>query len=74
MSKTFRFPTTKNLNDRSQVNFRKLFGILFTAFILIIIVIFLLVSISQKASITTTIILVSIPLAMRYVFYKLANV
>jgi len=58
----------------SQANFRKLFGLLFTAFIIIVVLVFLLVSISQKASITTTIILVGIPLAIRYIFYKLANV
>jgi hypothetical protein len=46
----------------SQINFRKLFGILFTAFIVIIVIVFLLVSISQMASITTTIILVVVPL------------
>ena len=58
----------------SQVNFKKLFGMLFTAFIIIIVLIFILVSISQKASISTTIILIIVPLAIRYIFYKLANV
>jgi hypothetical protein len=48
-------------------------SVLFTAFIIIIVLIFLLVSISQKASIATTIILVGIPLVIRYIFYKLAN-
>ena len=55
----------------SQVNFKRVFGILFTAFIIIIVLVFLLVSISQKASIVTTLILVIIPLSTRYVFYKL---
>jgi hypothetical protein len=58
----------------SELNFKKLFGILFTAFIIIIILVFLLVSISQKASIATIVILVGIPLAIRYIFYKLANI
>jgi ACR3 family arsenite efflux pump ArsB len=58
----------------SELNFKKLFGILFTAFIIIIILAFLLVSISQKASIATIVILVGIPLAIRYIFYKLANI
>jgi hypothetical protein len=58
----------------SQINFKKLFGILFTAFIIIIVLIFLLVSISQKASIVITVILILIPLAIRYIFYKLTKV
>jgi hypothetical protein len=58
----------------SQINFKKLFGVLFTAFIIIIVLIFLLVSISQKASIVTTVILILIPLAIRYIFYKLTKV
>ena len=58
----------------SQVNFKRVFGILFTAFIIIIVLVFLLVSISQKVSIVTTLILVIIPLSTRYVFYKLTNV
>ena len=58
----------------SQINFKKLFGILFTAFIIIIVLIFLLVSISQKASITTALILIITPLAIRYLFYKVTKV
>jgi hypothetical protein len=58
----------------SELNFKKLFGILFTAFIIIIVLVFLLVSISQKVSIATIVILVGIPLAIRYIFYKLANI
>jgi hypothetical protein len=57
----------------SQMNFKKLFGILFTAFT-IIIVLFLLVSISQKADILTTIILVVVPIAIRYVIYKFIHI
>jgi hypothetical protein len=34
----------------------------------------LLVSISQKASIATTMILVIVPLAIRYIFYKFVHV
>jgi hypothetical protein len=58
----------------SQVNFRKLFGLFFTAFIVIIVLLFLLVSISQKVSITTTIVLVAVPSAIRYIIYKLAHI
>jgi hypothetical protein len=58
----------------SQLNFRKLFGILFTAFIVILVLVFLLVAISQRASIITTITLVGIPLAIRYLFFRLANI
>jgi hypothetical protein len=58
----------------SQVNFKKLFGILFTSFIIIIVLIFMLVSISQKASIATTIILVVVPLAIRYSVYKFTHI
>jgi hypothetical protein len=58
----------------SQANFKKLFGILFTAFIIIIVFLFLLVSISQKAGIATTIILVVVPLAIRYIIYKFIRI
>jgi hypothetical protein len=58
----------------SQINFKKLFGILFTVFIVIVVLLLLIVSLSQKASIATTIILVVVPLGIRYIFYKLANV
>ena len=58
----------------SQINFKKLFGILFSVFIVITVALFLLVSISQEASIAITIILVLIPLAVRYVVYKFAHI
>ena len=58
----------------SQINFKKLFGILFTAFTIMVVLLLLLVSISQKASIATTIILVIVPLAVRYIFYKFVHV
>lgn len=58
----------------SQVNFKKLFGMLFTSFIIIIVLIFLLVSISQKASIATAIILVVVPLTIRYTIYRFAHI
>lgn len=58
----------------SQVNFKKLFGLLFTAFIIMVVLLFLLVSMSQKANITTTIILIVVPLAITYIFYKLAGI
>jgi hypothetical protein len=50
----------------SQINFKKLFGISFTAFIIMVVLLLLLVSISQKASIATTIILVIVPLAVTF--------
>jgi hypothetical protein len=58
----------------SQVNFKKLFGLLFTAFIIMVVLLFLLVSMSQKVNITTTIILIVVPLAITYIFYKLAGI
>jgi hypothetical protein len=58
----------------SQMNFKKLFGILFTAFIIILVFLFLLVSISKKADILTTIILVVVPIAIRYVIYKFIHI
>jgi hypothetical protein len=60
--------------NMSQLNFRKLFGMLFTSFIIIIVLIFMLVSISQKVSIATAIILVVVPLAIRYSIYKFAHI
>ena len=57
----------------SHTNFKKLFGTLFTVFIIIIILIFLLVSISQKANVLTTLILIIIPLGIRYAVYKLTT-
>ena len=53
----------------SHTDFKKLFGTFFTAFIIIIIFIFLLFSIYQKANILTTLILIIIPLGIRYEVY-----
>ena len=60
--------------NMSQINFKKLFGILFTAFIVIIVLLFLLVSLSENAGIATTIILVVVPLAIRYIIYKFIHI
>jgi len=55
----------------SQINFKRLFGVLFTVFIIIIVLVFMLIAISEKLSIGTAVVLVVTPLAIRYVFYKL---
>jgi hypothetical protein len=57
----------------SHTDFKKLFGTFFTAFIVIIMLIFLLISIYQKANILTTLILIIIPLGIRYAIYRLTN-
>jgi hypothetical protein len=55
----------------SQVNFKRLFGVLFTVFIIIIVLVFILIAISEKLSIGTAVVLFVTPLAIRYVFYKI---
>jgi len=58
----------------AQINFRRLFGILFTTFILIFAVIFAIVALTEKLSILTASILIIIPLIIRYVFYILTGI
>ena len=58
----------------AQVNFKKLFGVLFTAFIIMIVLIFLIIIISQTINIVTALVLVVIPLAIRYIFYRLTGI
>ena len=55
----------------SQINFKRLFGVLFTTFIIIIVLFFMSIAISEKLSIGTAVILIVTPLVIRYVFYKL---
>jgi hypothetical protein len=55
------------------IDFRRLFGILFTTFILILVFIFLIVVIAEKLSIITASILIIIPLIIRYVFYTITK-
>jgi apolipoprotein N-acyltransferase len=56
------------------IDFRRLFGILFTTFILILVFIFLIVVIAEKLSIITASILIIIPLIIRYVFYTITKI
>ena len=56
------------------IDFRRLFGILFTTFILISVFIFLIVVIAEKLSIITATILIIIPLIIRYVFYTITKI
>ncbi len=56
------------------IDFRRLFGILFTTFILILVFIFLIVVIAEKLSIITASILIIIPLVIRYVFYAITKI
>jgi len=58
----------------AQVNFKKLFGVLFTVFIVIIVLVFLLIIISQRLSIVTALVMVVTPLAIRYVVYRLTSI
>jgi hypothetical protein len=58
----------------SQGDFKKLFGVLFTAFIIIVMFVFLLVGISDKLSIVATVILIVTPLIIRYLFYKVIRI
>jgi len=53
----------------TQINFRQLFGILFTLFILILVFIFAVIAIAEKLSIIAASILIIIPLAIRYAVY-----
>jgi len=50
----------------TQINFRQLFGILFTTFILILVFIFAIIAITEKLSIITASILIIMPLDMRF--------
>jgi hypothetical protein len=56
------------------IDFGRLFGILFTTFILILVFIFLIVVIAGKLSIITASILIIIPLIIRYVFYTITKI
>jgi|GEM_PF-900493 hypothetical protein len=56
------------------IDFRRLFGILFTMFILILVFIYLIVVIAEKLSIITASILIIIPLVIRYVFYTITKI
>ena len=58
----------------TQINFRQLFGILFTTFILILVFIFAIIAITEKLSIIAASILIIIPLAIRYVVYTSAKI
>lgn len=57
-----------------QIDFKRLFGILFTTFILFYVVIFTVVVITERLSIIAASILIIIPLAIRYVLYTLTNI
>jgi hypothetical protein len=58
----------------SQIDFRRLFGILFTIFIIIWTLFFLIVIIADKQSMVAAIILITLPLLIRYIVYKLTNI
>ena len=58
----------------SQIDFRRLFGMLFTMFIIIWTLFFLIVIIADKQSMTAAIILITLPLLIRYIVYKLINI
>jgi hypothetical protein len=58
----------------TQINFRRLFGILFTTFIFILVFIFAIIAITEKLTITSASILIIIPLAIRYAVYTLTKI
>ncbi|MGC2574662.1 MAG: hypothetical protein WA364_24375 [Candidatus Nitrosopolaris sp.] len=58
----------------TQINFRLLFGILFTTFIFILVFIFAIIAITEKLTITSASILIIIPLAIRYAVYSLTKI
>jgi len=58
----------------AQINFRRLFGILFTTFILILVFIFVVLAIAQKLSLITALILIIVPLIIRYVFHTITKI
>jgi len=57
----------------TQINFRGLFGILFTTFIFILVFIFVIIAITEKLTITSAILII-IPLAIRYAVYILTKI
>ncbi|MGC1929509.1 MAG: hypothetical protein WA667_11080 [Candidatus Nitrosopolaris sp.] len=61
-------------NLMAQINFRRLFGILFTTFILIFVFIFTIIALSGKLSFITASILIIVPLIIRYVVYLLTKI
>ena len=58
----------------TQINFRRLFGILFTTFIFVIVFIFTIIAIAEKLTIASASILIIIPLAIRYAVYILTKI
>lgn len=58
----------------AQINFRRLFGILFTTFILILVSIFVILAVAQKLSLTAALIMITVPLIIRYVFHTLTKI
>lgn len=58
----------------TQINFRRLFGILFTTFIFILVFIFAVIAITENLTIISASILIIIPLAIRYAVYTLSKI
>jgi hypothetical protein len=58
----------------TQIDFRRLFGILFTTFIFILVFIFAIIAITGKLTIISASILIIIPLAIRYAVYTLGKI
>jgi len=56
------------------IDVRRLFGILFTTFILILVSIFLIIVMAEKLSIITGSILIIMPLIIRYIFYTITKI
>lgn len=58
----------------SQIDFRRLIGILFTTFIFLWIFFFILIVIAARQSMGTAAILIILPLIIRYLIYKLIKI
>jgi hypothetical protein len=58
----------------TQINFRQLFGILFTTFILILVFISAIIAITEKLSIIAASFLIIMPLAIRYAVYAFTKI
>jgi hypothetical protein len=58
----------------SQIDFKRLFGILFTVFIFMWVSFFILVVMAVKQSIVESTILIILPLIIRYLIYKLIKI
>ena len=60
--------------ENTTIKFKRLFSIFFSAFIVFLVVIFIAIVADRKLSIGIAIILIIIPIAIRYLVYILARI